>query len=151
MYCRVTDSSTKLQAKQVEDPIEEAFLNCFRQIYSSLSPQLASPRRYTAFVHTYALLYNKRRESIIDQVSQLKAGVFKLDEARRIVETLRTDAASQEIILATKRAEARDAFDLITATMRNANNQRISMEALRQQTLRENAILLEQYVKSITT
>lgn len=60
------------------------------------------------------------------------------------MEKLKSDAAVQEETLAEKQSEANKALEMITITMKSANMQRGEMEELKQKTLKENEILLEQ-------
>ncbi len=55
---------------------------------------------------------------------KLSKGVSKLTEARDVVRTLKSEAASQEETLAEKQHEANEALQMITDTMRNANLQK---------------------------
>lgn len=60
------------------------------------------------------------------------------------MEKLKSDAVVQEETLAEKQSEANKALEMITITMKSANMQRGEMEELKQKTLKENEILLEQ-------
>lgn len=67
-----------------------------------------------------------------------QAGVAKLNGAREVVNHLKAEAATKEAVLAEKQEEANRALQLITDTMKNANDQKVQMEALKEQTLLEN-------------
>lgn len=72
-----------------------------------------------------------------------QAGVAKLNEAREVVSQLKAEAAEKEAVLAEKQEEANRALQLITDTMKNANDQKVQMETLKDQTLLENKKLGE--------
>jgi mRNA-degrading endonuclease HigB of HigAB toxin-antitoxin module len=59
---------------------------------------------------------------------------------------LKSQAAEQEHKLAEKQAKAKSALMMITETMRNANTHKVEMEALKDQTERENLLLMERCV-----
>ena len=71
-------------------------------------------------------------------LTHLKAGVGKLNEAKEVVSELKKKAAVQEKKLGEKQGEANKALELITETMRNANDQKVQMESLKDQTIQEN-------------
>lgn len=60
-------------------------------------------------------------------------GVDKLASAHKVVATLKSNAVVQEEALAEKRKLANDALEMISATMRNANEQKSSMLELKKQ------------------
>ena len=62
----------------------------------------------------------------------------KLKDAREEVNRLKVEAGKKEAVLAEKQGEANKALQLITDTMKNANDQKSQMEALKDQTLNEN-------------
>jgi dynein heavy chain 2 len=64
---------------------------------------------------------------------------------------LKSQAAEQEHKLAEKQAKANSALMMITETMRNANTHKVEMEALKDQTERENLLLMERCVILIFT
>lgn len=59
---------------------------------------------------------------------------------------LKAEAAKKETVLAEKQEEANRALQRITDTMKNANDQKVQMEALKEQTLRENKKIAERSV-----
>lgn len=69
-----------------------------------------------------------------------------MNEAREVVSRLKAEAAKKETVLAEKQEEANRALQLITDTMKNANDQKVQMEALKEQTLRENKKITERSV-----
>lgn len=71
----------------------------------------------------------------------------KLNEAQEVVSKLKAEATEQEVRLAEKQEEANRALQLITNTMKNANDQKVQMENLKEQTLKENQIIAERFEK----
>lgn len=70
----------------------------------------------------------------------------KLNEAREVVTHLKGEAAKKEAVLGEKQGEANKALELITDTMKNANDQKVQMEALKDQTVMENKKIAERFV-----
>ena len=59
---------------------------------------------------------------------------------------LKAEAAKKEVVLAEKQEEANRALQLITDTMKNANAQKVQMEALKEQALTENKKITERWM-----
>lgn len=59
---------------------------------------------------------------------------------------LKAEAAKKEVVLAEKQEEANRALQLITDTMKNANDQKVQMEALKEQALTENKKITERWM-----
>lgn len=78
----------------------------------------------TIFV-SYARLFKK---------IQLQKGVDKLSEAHSVVDRLKTEATEQQTAVAEKRKLANQALEMISVTMRSANNQKTDMLELKKQT-----------------
>lgn len=77
----------------------------------------------------------------------VKAGVSKLTDARNIVDDLKVKAVEQQAKLEEKQSKANAALDMISNTMKNANNQKQEIESLKSNTEAEN----EQLVKRLIT
>lgn len=67
----------------------------------------------------------------------------KLTEAKNIVADLKVKAAQQQDKLAEKQSKANAALDMISNTMKNANNHKEEMEVLKQHTEKENQLLMK--------
>jgi len=81
---------------------------------------------------------------IINKTSNLKqAGITKLQEARGVVESLKSAASKQESVLAEKQADANKALEMMTLAMQNTNVQQQEMEQLREKTIQESAIIAQ--------
>lgn len=72
-----------------------------------------------------------------------QAGITKLTEAKSVVADLKVKALEQQVILAEKQAKANSALDMITSTMQNANVHKQEMETLKEQTEKENEMLIK--------
>lgn len=108
----------------------------------------ATPRRYMAFVNTYKQVYSDKKVKIETRTRHLQAGVTKLNEAKQLVDELKSKAADQSKILAQKQLEADDSLKEITETMQNAGDQKIEMQKLKDQVSEEN-VKLEKRKKEI--
>ena len=122
------------------------FLKSFAYIHNSNPTIVATPRRFLEFLKGYQSIYNLKREEVIQRQMHLQAGVSKLNEAKEVVKHLEEEAAKKEVILNEKQGEANKALQLITETMKNANEHKIQMETLKDQTIRENEKIAERKV-----
>lgn len=102
-----------------------------------------SPYRFKKLITTYYYLYNGMLCKIKSQQKILQAGVDKLSSAQQVVQTLKVDAQEQEVALAEKRKMANNALELITSTMRNANDQKTDLLELKKKTQDGSKLLKE--------
>lgn len=102
-----------------------------------------SPYRFKNLMVSYYHLYNNMLSKTKSQQKILKAGVDKLSAAQQVVQTLKIEAKQQEIALADKRQMANNALELITSTMRNANDQKTDLLELKK-TTQESSVLLKE-------
>ncbi|XP_041357041.1 cytoplasmic dynein 2 heavy chain 1-like isoform X2 [Gigantopelta aegis] len=116
----------------------EELLKCFLRVHESCSAHDATPRRYMVFLHTYQQVYNLKKEKIEKRQHHLQAGVSKLNDAKHLVDELKSKAAQQSQLLADKQSEADSALREITVSMQDATDQRNEMEILKQQAAEEN-------------
>ncbi|XP_042221258.1 cytoplasmic dynein 2 heavy chain 1-like isoform X2 [Homarus americanus] len=123
------------------------FLNSFLAVHESLPTHLATPRRYLGLLHTYRSIHNTKKEGVLQRQQHLKAGVAKLNEAQEVVSHLKAEAAEKEAVLAEKQAEATHSLQLITDTMKRANDQKVQMVSLKDQTLLENKKIAERKIE----
>ncbi|XP_068082912.1 cytoplasmic dynein 2 heavy chain 1 [Anabrus simplex] len=122
---------------------DEVLINGFLNIHENVPRELATPRRYIAFIHLYQHIYISKQSGILERRGRLQAGVAKLTEAREIVAKLKCEAAQQEEQLAEKQGKANAALQMITETMRSANTHKVEMESLKEQTEKENIQLIK--------
>lgn len=96
------------------------------------------------YINLHITIIEKHSFSIVSY--EYQAGVAKMNEAREVVSRLKAEAAKKETVLAEKQEEANRALQLITDTMKNANDQKVQMETLKEQTLNENKKIAERLV-----
>uniref|UniRef100_A0A1B0AQ10 Dynein heavy chain, cytoplasmic n=1 Tax=Glossina palpalis gambiensis TaxID=67801 RepID=A0A1B0AQ10_9MUSC len=92
------------------------------------------PLRFYQLIKSYYFIYGKFSADINKRLEKLQLGVDKLSAAYALVDSLKLNAAQQEEALAEKRQLANEALEMISATMRNANEQKSTMLELKQQT-----------------
>lgn len=68
--------------------------------------------------------------------------MHKLDEAQAVVEKLKSDAASQEVILAAKKEQTNKNWKAIMLGMQTTNAQEIHVKELQAKTEAENEAML---------
>lgn len=119
----------------------EELLRSFYKIHASVTDVNATPKKYVTFIKTYETVYAREKDQITSRQKKLSKGVSKLTEARDVVHKLKAEAAVQEKELAEKQAEANEALQMITDTMKNANTQKGEMENLKSKTLEEEKSL----------
>ncbi|XP_055916348.1 cytoplasmic dynein 2 heavy chain 1 [Eupeodes corollae] len=95
--------------------------------------QQQSPKRYYQLIRSYFYICCHFSQDIDKRLGKLQMGVDKLASAHKVVATLKSNAVVQEEALAEKRKLANDALEMISATMRNANEQKSSMLELKKQ------------------
>jgi len=105
----------------------------FADISDELPPDEAS-QRYYQLIRSYFHMYSNAANEIDQRLGKLQMGVDKLASAHALVDTLKSNAAAQEQALGEKRQLANEALEMISSTMRNANEQKSSMLELKQQT-----------------
>ncbi|XP_016964184.1 cytoplasmic dynein 2 heavy chain 1 [Drosophila biarmipes] len=105
----------------------------FADIADELPPEVA-PQRYYQLIRSYFHMYSNAANEIDQRLGKLQMGVDKLASAHALVDTLKSNAAAQEQALGEKRQLANEALEMISSTMRNANEQKSSMLELKQQT-----------------
>ncbi|XP_034239710.1 cytoplasmic dynein 2 heavy chain 1 [Thrips palmi] len=121
---------------------EDSLLDGFLHIHQTAKIQQQTPLRFILFVRTYLHIYISCSMDIHQRQERLQAGVSKLTEAKQLVDKLKSDANIQEELLAEKQAAANNALEMITETMRSANTQKSEMEVLKDNTEKENQILM---------
>lgn len=102
-----------------------------------------SPQRFVQLINTYLHIYTNFSTKIKSQFDKLQAGVEKLSSAHSVVDSLKNVAKEQEIALGEKRKLASQALEMISATMRNATDQRTDLLELKQKTQQSSEKLLE--------
>ncbi|XP_053958646.1 cytoplasmic dynein 2 heavy chain 1 [Anastrepha ludens] len=105
----------------------------FTDAVESLITQQA-PKRYYQLIRSYFYIYTNFAKDINKRLEKLQHGVDKLATAHNVVDTLKSNAGQQEEALAEKRKLANDALEMISATMRSANDQKTNMLELKKKT-----------------
>lgn len=96
---------------------DEALLNLFYAIHTSMDKTNITPRRYFMLLESYRQVYLNKRTTIVQRQKHLKSGVSKLSDARRVVDDLRRNAQDKQRELAIKQQEADEALKQITKSM----------------------------------
>lgn len=126
-----------------ETPNKIEISDKFHQIYETVHEKIGAPARYISLINLYTTLYSEKLSTLQEKQNKLKAGVSKLTNARNVVAKLKESANEQKKKLAEKQAKANTALDMITTTMENANVHKEKMETLKQQTEKENVLLVK--------
>ncbi|XP_022257756.1 cytoplasmic dynein 2 heavy chain 1-like, partial [Limulus polyphemus] len=126
--------------KSADQPIAggDALLNGFLRIHENCKSNLSVPRRYVSFIHNYQAVYSRKKTGIEKRKHHLQAGVSKLNEAKALVDKLKSEAGEQSQLLAEKQAEADKALQQITTSMTNTTDQKTEMEGLKARMEEEN-------------
>ncbi|CAD6999081.1 unnamed protein product [Ceratitis capitata] len=114
----------------------------FTDAVESLVMQQA-PKRYYQLIRSYYYIYANFAKDINKRLEKLQQGVDKLAAAHNVVDTLKSNAHQQEEALAEKRKLANDALEMISATMRSANDQKTNMLELKKKTQESSEQLKE--------
>ncbi|KAI8114967.1 Cytoplasmic dynein 2 heavy chain 1, partial [Lucilia cuprina] len=114
----------------------------FSEILDTLLQQQVSLRFYQ-LIKSYYYIYCNLSKDINKRLEKLQHGVDKLASAHAVVDTLKSNASKQEVALAEKRKLANEALEMISSTMRNANEQKSSMLELKKKTQESSEKLKE--------
>ncbi|CAI4230143.1 unnamed protein product [Auanema sp. JU1783] len=118
--------------------ISEGTTESFKEILEFLPKSLVSPLKYRLFIQNYMSIYSGKKNGIKTRLDRLQAGVSKLTAAKEEVAKLQKKAAKKSKLLVEKQAEADEALSAITRSMTGAEDQKMSMEQLREATEKEN-------------
>ncbi|XP_040068802.1 cytoplasmic dynein 2 heavy chain 1 [Ixodes scapularis] len=91
-----------------------------------------------SLLRTYRDIYAMKKTGIEKRRDHLKVGTSKLNEAKEMVDKLKSNAAEQRKLLAEKQAEADNALQQITTSMTSTSDQKMEMEALKEKMEQEN-------------
>ncbi|XP_061401208.1 cytoplasmic dynein 2 heavy chain 1, partial [Musca vetustissima] len=105
----------------------------FSEILDSVFGHQA-PLRFYQLIKSYYYIYGNMSQEISKRLEKLQHGVDKLAAAHAVVDTLKSNASQQETALAEKRKLANEALEMISSTMKNANEQKSNMLELKKQT-----------------
>jgi dynein heavy chain 2 len=92
-----------------------------------------TPRDFISFLKAYRQLFVAKLQEVQQSKRRYESGLAKLQEAAETVDTLSTDARSQQITLAEKQKLADEAMTQITEAMVGASHRRKEVTALREE------------------
>lgn len=124
-------SNTETSSKYFENTINDCGL------------WIESPKRSIQLIKSYYLIHLQTEKKKISNKSKLELGIQKLSDAYKYVAKLKDDAKEKEKALAEKRQLANQALDMISTTMKSANDQKTDMVKLKTKT-EENGEILKQ-------
>uniref|UniRef100_A0A1I8Q9V5 Dynein heavy chain, cytoplasmic n=1 Tax=Stomoxys calcitrans TaxID=35570 RepID=A0A1I8Q9V5_STOCA len=110
-------------------PVSSYFAEILDTLYGN-----QAPLRFYQLIKSYYYIYCNLSGDINKRLEKLQHGVDKLASAHAVVDTLKSNASQQEVALAEKRKLANEALEMISSTMRNANEQKSNMLELKKQT-----------------
>lgn len=90
----------------------------------------ASPRDLSALIESYRAVFTGKRDELTKQMQHLGAGVDKLRDASKTVDSLSRDAEEQRRLLVAKQKEADEALAQITVAMKRAADRKQEVEKL---------------------
>ena len=141
--CKVITDATEL-----EDHPNSSLAPLFLNIHELCPKSKATPRQFITFLNTYQFVHSQKKNGLLKQQGRLQAGVTKLNEATSLVDELKRKADVQKNLLSEKQAEADEALQQITISMRSASEQKNEMELVKQQQSEER-VKLEKRKKAI--
>ncbi|XP_058460067.1 cytoplasmic dynein 2 heavy chain 1 [Malaya genurostris] len=107
-----------------------------------------SPKRRIQLIQTFWHVYQNQKSEKERYKFQIQSGVDKLSETHKIVENLKLEAQQKQNALAEKRKLANQSLEMISTTMRSANDQKSELLELQQET-KESSIKLIERKKAI--
>jgi len=124
-------SNAELSTKYYENVINECGL------------WIESPKRSLQLIKSYYLIHMQTEKNKMNSKTKLELGIQKLSDAYKYVAKLKDDAKEKEKALAEKRQLANQALEMISTTMKSANEQKTDMMKLKSKT-EENGEILKQ-------
>ncbi|KDO32540.1 hypothetical protein SPRG_03015 [Saprolegnia parasitica CBS 223.65] len=108
-------------------------LNLVHTIYSSVQLLGATPREYIAFLTTWSDLFTEKSKQLLLDVTHLKSGLSKLEEASSTVDELSKSAVIKKRELGAAQVSADEAMDEIKRALDRASVNRREVEDLKKQ------------------
>ena len=115
----------------------------FENVINDCGMWIDSPKRSIQLIKSYYLIHVQSEKKKLDHKTKLESGIQKLSDSYKYVAKLKDDAKEKEIALAEKRQLANQALEMISNTMKNANDQKTDMIKLKSKT-EENGEILKQ-------
>ncbi|XP_055023019.1 cytoplasmic dynein 2 heavy chain 1 [Boleophthalmus pectinirostris] len=119
----------------------------FVMVHESCKENGATPSQYMSFLKVYTTLFSRKQSQLTTRQQHLQAGVSKLNEAKALVDELKSRAAEQSALLKTKQQEADSALQEITTSMQNASDQKTEMEKIKGKMAQEVSKIEERKAK----
>ena len=67
----------------------------FYRIHATLAPEKTSTHKFITFIKTYQDILSKKKSSVMSRQSKLSKGVSKLQEAKKVVHQLKSEAVRE--------------------------------------------------------
>lgn len=119
----------------------------FENVINDSGVWIDSPKRSVQLIKSYYLIHIQSEKNKLDHKSKLESGIQKLSDAYKYVAKLKDDAKEKEKALAEKRLLANQALEMISNTMKNANDQKTDMLKLKSKTEENGEILKERKIE----
>ncbi|XP_055534643.1 cytoplasmic dynein 2 heavy chain 1 [Wyeomyia smithii] len=110
---------------------------------SDISTWSRSPKRRIQLIRTYWQVYRNQKAKKELYKQQIQSGVDKLSETHKVVEKLKLEAQEKQKALAEKRKLANQSLEMISTTMRGANDQKTELLELQRKTKESSVKLME--------
>ncbi|XP_053685293.1 cytoplasmic dynein 2 heavy chain 1 [Sabethes cyaneus] len=110
---------------------------------SDISSWSRSPKRRIQLIRTYWQVYQNQKTEKELYRQQIQNGVDKLSETHKVVEKLKLEAQEKQKALAEKRKLANQSLEMISTTMRGANDQKTELLELQRKTKESSVKLME--------
>lgn len=119
----------------------------FENVINDCGVWIDSPKRSIQLIKSYFLIHLQSEKKKLDHKMKLESGIQKLSDAYKYVAKLKDDAKEKEKALAEKRQLANQALEMISNTMKNANDQKTDMMKLKSKTEENGEILRERKIE----
>ncbi|XP_001847712.2 cytoplasmic dynein 2 heavy chain 1 [Culex quinquefasciatus] len=136
-------SLTRYLADIGKDPVvpQPTFFNDL--LDGNISEWTYSPKRRTLLVRSYRHIYTNNKSDKQLYKDKIQIGVDKLSETHKVVEKLKLEAEEKQKALAEKRKLANQSLEMISSTMRGANDQKTELLELQRKTQESSVKLME--------
>ncbi|XP_021709178.1 cytoplasmic dynein 2 heavy chain 1 [Aedes aegypti] len=131
-------SKTSIDSQQMPVPV---FFNDL--VDSNICQWSRSPKRSIQLVRTYRHVYESEKTDKERYKFKIQIGVDKLSETHKVVEKLKLEAQEKQAALAEKRKLANTSLEMISSTMRGANDQKTELLELQRKTRESSVKLME--------
>lgn len=119
----------------------------FENVINDCGSWIDSPKRSVQLIKSYYLVHLHSEKKKLDHREKLESGIQKLSDAYKYVAKLKDDAKEKEKALAEKRQLANQALEMISNTMKNANDQKTDMEKLKTKTEENGGVLKQRKIE----